>query len=313
MASNTHDIKNRIKSINETLKITKAMKLISGVKLKKARTQLDNTMPYFQKVMLTLTDILSHTESFEHVCLQGKDSDVENQPVGKKAYIIITGDKGMVGSYNTNLIKFAEQHISTSSDDVFYVAGNVGRSYFNKHGYSIDQEFYYNVLNPTVLRARDIADKIFDEFLADKYDEVYMIYTHMVNSLNLQPRIMKLLPLDLNSLYTSAADIDLEQYASQSDRTSQLFQHQEEHFLYRPNPVSVFDSLVPKYLKGIIYGGMVESFTCEQSARMTAMDQATENAEEMIAKLQLHYNRARQAQITQEITEIIGGASALNG
>ena len=285
------EIKLRIKSIKETRQITKAMKLISAAKLKKARQQLEQTLPYFDRVRATIADILMHSANIESVFL-----DARNEKVGKKkGYVVLTGDKGLAGGYNNNIIKLAEKQIGDDPEALLFVAGHVGRSYFTRKNYNVYREFDFPIQNPTVYRAREIAEIVLEMFKKGELDEVYVIFTKMISSIKLDPQTMKLLPLEIEALREDLKDV----------------KKLDEGLVYEPSPLAVFDVLIPKYLKGIIYGTLVEAFTSEQSARMTAMDNATTNADEMLQKLNLYYNRARQAAITQEISEIIGGASAL--
>jgi F-type H+-transporting ATPase subunit gamma len=286
------EIKSRIKSIKETRQITKAMKLISAAKLKKAKQQLEQTMPYFNKVKSTIADILMHSGGIENEFF-----NLRNEKRGrKKGYIVITGDKGLAGGYNHNIIKLAESLIKENPDSRLFVAGHMGRGYFFRKGYNVDEEFDYSVQNPTVYRAREIADRVLDLFEKGELDEVFLVYTNMISSIKLEPTYLKLLPLSIDALKedVKGAEIRIDQRMS-----------------YEPSPKDVFDVLISKYVKGIVYGALVEAFTSEQSARMSAMDNATSNADEMLQRLNLYYNRARQAAITQEISEIVGGAAAL--
>lgn len=293
MANNMREIKLRIKSINQMRQITKAMKLISASKLKKARAQLEETLPYFDKVRETIAEILAHSGDVESRYFNiGND-----QSGGRKAYIIITGDKGLAGGYNSNIKKLAEQAIGDNKENaLLLVAGNSGRSYFIKKNYNVHTEFDYAVQNPTVYRAREIAEIILDLYDRNEVDEVYIVYTQMKSAITLEPKLMKLLPLEIGAL---REDVNVEDIKI------------DEQIKYEPSPSEVLDVLIPKYIKGIMYGVFVEAFTSEQNARMTAMDSATKNADEMLQKLNLYYNRARQAAITQEITEIVSGAAAL--
>jgi F-type H+-transporting ATPase subunit gamma len=293
MANNMREIKSHIKSINQMRQITKAMKLISASKLKKARTQLEETLPYFNKVRETIADILAHSGDVESKYIDIKSKKEEK----KKAYIILTGDKGLAGGYNSNIIKLAEKTIGKDKEDaLLLVAGLSGRSYFIKKNYNVHTEFDYAVQNPTVYRAREIADIILDLYEKQVVDEVDIIYTEMISAISLQPKTLKLLPLEIGAL---REDVKVDEIKI------------DERFKYEPSASIVLDVLIPKYIKGIMYGVFVESFTSEQNARMTAMDNATKNADDMLHKLNLYYNRARQAAITQEISEIVGGASAL--
>jgi F-type H+-transporting ATPase subunit gamma len=295
------EIKTRIKSINETRQIVKAMKLISAAKLKKARQQLEETRPYFNKVELTIAEILAHSEGIEESniyfegakrALKEHDKDTKNT-VG---LIILTGDKGMAGGYNHNIIKLAEGMAKDAGDPLLFVAGNIGRNHYSRSHYRIYEEFDYPVQNPTVRRAKDITKIILDLYVAGELDEVYIVFTSMASTIKQVPQAIRLLPLNLEVL---KAELGLDNLVVNSSMN------------YEPSVKDVFDVLIPKYLKGVVYGAFVEAFTSEQSARMTAMDNAMTNADEMLRKLSIHYNRARQAAITQEISEIVGGAAAL--
>lgn len=291
--ANMREIKLRIKSIKETRQITKAMKLISAAKLKKARQQLEQTLPYFNKVRSTLADILKHSANIDSHYFDLRHL----KPVRKKGYIIITGDKGLAGGYNHNVIKLAEDTIKGDREALLMVAGYMGRNHFIREGYHVMEGFEYGVQNPTVYRAREIAEIALDLYSQGELDEVDLIYTNMLSAIKLEPVVMKLLPLDFESLVEDVREFD---------------GRMDENIQYEPSPTAVFEVLIPKYVKGIVYGALVESFTSEQSARMSAMDSATANADEMIQRLNLFYNRARQAAITQEISEIVGGAAAIN-
>lgn len=289
------EIKSRIKSIKETRQITKAMNLISAGKLKKARHQLDQTRPFFDRVKAVMADILAHSGNVESIYF-----DLRNEKIGKKkGYIVLTGDKGLAGGYNNNIIKLTEKHVKDDPGAILFVAGHMGRNYFIRNKYNVDTEFFYGVQNPNVYRAREMAEKVLELFSTGALDEVYVVYTHMASSIKLEPKIMQLLPLELKAL---KAELKVPEEVPDTI---------DEMMNYEPSPNAVFDVLIQKYVKGIVYGALVEAFTCEQSARMSAMDNATANADEMLEKLNLYYNRARQAAITQEISEIVGGAAAL--
>jgi F-type H+-transporting ATPase subunit gamma len=291
------EIKSRIKSIKETKQITKAMKLISAAKLKKARNQLDRTLPFFKTIENTMADVLIHSGNIEGKFFEERKPHKREH---KKAYIILAGDKGLAGGYNTNIFKLAEAHIGADKNSKLYIGGHMGKSYFEKHGFNVFKDFDYPVQNPTVTRAREMSEIVLDHFLKGRTDELYIVFTYMVSSIKLEPRVIKILPLDIDELNIVLG----------IDPTKPV--NIDSNMSYEPSPQAVFDVLVPKYIKGIIYCALVEAFTSEQSARMTAMDNATTNAEEMLGKLKLYYNRARQAAITQEISEIVGGAAVLD-
>lgn len=293
--ANMREIKLRIKSITETRQITKAMKLISAAKRKKARQQLDQTLPYFNKVRVTMADILSRSGDISNKYFDQR-ADKQDRTAG---ILVLTGDKSLAGGYNHNIIKHAEQLYQKKENTVLFVAGQIGRSHFRKKTTTVDRSFDYPVSDPTVKRAYEMADIMLSRFLSGELDEIYLVYTQMINTFRLEPQTIKLLPLNLDDL-KKGLGIEAKEKVNPG-----------YPIYYEPSPGAVFDTLVPKYLKGILYGTLVEAFTSEQSARMTAMDNATTNADKMISTLNLQYNRARQAAITQEITEIVGGASAL--
>jgi F-type H+-transporting ATPase subunit gamma len=291
------DIRVRIKSVNETKQITKAMKLISASKLRKAKEQFEVTVPFFFRIQSTMKFILSHTQGEENLKYFEKREKIKKKKIG---FVVVSGDKTLCGGYNINVMKTAEsaiKEIGGDNDVKLFVVGNVGRADFLRKGYNIDMEFLYTVQNPTFYRARDIANVLIDLFNSNQLDEVYLVYTKMINSLKLEPQVMKILPLEA---------VDFEQTEEESHKTEYLLD-----FAFKPSMDAVFERLVPQYLRGIVFGALVEAFTSEQSARMTAMDSATRNADEIINKLTLYYNRARQAAITQEITEVIGGAETI--
>jgi F-type H+-transporting ATPase subunit gamma len=289
------EIKLRIKSIKEERQITKAMKLIAASKLKKARQQLEQTTPYFKKVKATIADILMHSSSIENTFFDERTDKTRR----RAGFILLTGDKGLAGGYNHNVIKLAENMIDKTENPLLFVAGHVGRNYFLRKNHELFEDFDYPVQNPSVYRAREIGEIVLDLFRRRELDEVYLVYTDMVSAIKLVPRAVKLLPLDLNDFK--------EDIGCDGCPPVKL----DDMINYEPSPKAVFDVLIPKYVKGILYGALVEAFTSEQSARMTAMDNATANADEMLQSLNLYYNRARQAAITQEISEIVGGAAAL--
>jgi len=279
--ANTREIKLRIKGINETKKITKAMKLISASKLKKARALLNETLPFFEKVQDTIDDILAHTEEFTSVYLDHRP----NKPNKKKAYIVIASDKGLTGGYNHNLLKYAEDMMD-KENAIVYPIGIIVADYMEKAGYEVQHLKEGHVTD--IKYSRDIADLLIRDFKKGKIDEVYVVYTLLESAIRFTPSHIQLLPLDKEEFNTEA----------------------DNHNKYKcePSPEMVFDALAAKYVKGVLYGAMIESYTSEHSARMNAMDSATANADKIIKQLTLNYNRARQAAITQEINEIVSGA-----
>ena len=286
------EIRTHIKSVEQTLKITNAMYLISSSNLRKARKQLNDVEPYFQKIETTISDILHHSPKITHPFFDKRpEIPAEKRKVG---YIVVTGDKGLAGAYNHNILKLAESKLAKTANPSLFVVGQVGRSYFQEHGIPIDVEFLYTAQNPTVARARDISELIIDLYLNRKLDEVYILFTKMVTSFQMEPTVHKLLPLD--------PDV-FPEYEENRDKYNR-------DVTYVPSVKAVMDRLVPGYVKGDLFGALVESYCSEQNARMTAMKSSSDNARSMLQNLNLSYNRARQAAITQEITEVVGGAQA---
>lgn len=290
--ANMTEIRSRMKSIQETMKITNAMYLISSTKLRKAREKLDATAPYFELLQSTIKDILFHSPDINHTFFdQRKKIKPEDK---KRGYVVMTADKGMAGAYNHNVLKLAQERLAQGNDNTLFVIGQMGRTYFTKKNVRIDMEFLYTAQDPSMWRARNIAETLVDLYRKEKLDEIYIIYTKMVTPLKAEPEIIQILPLKRQSF--EEMNVELEKYHKIAD--------------YSPSPKVVMDHLVPNYVKGLIYGALVESFSSEQNARMMAMQGATESAKDMIRELSLLYNRARQAAITQEITEIVSGAKA---
>ncbi len=294
---NMREIRDRIKSINDIMKITNAMYLISSSKLKKARKDLEATQPYFDKVLYAMRSILSRVP--EGIDMRYFDTRSEIKPEDRKVgYIVITADKGMCGAYNHNVMKLTEQKIAECNHADLYILGQVGRLYFQRKVHAgqldVDTEFIYTTQNPTLYRARRIAEQMLTAFDNNELDDIYIIYTHMITSMVYEPKVLQLLPLDSRHFVRKEGEIT---------------RHHEAEFF--PTPNTVMEQLTPNFMKGLIYGAMVDSFCSEQQARMTAMDSATTSAKDMLADLSLEYNRARQAAITQEITEIVSGSGQL--
>ena len=292
---NMREIRDRIKSINDIMKITNAMYLISSSKLKKAKKDLAATQPYFNKLVYAMRSILSRAP--DDINMRYFDRREEIKPEDRKVgYIVITADKGMCGSYNHNVIKLTEEKMAASKHSSLFVMGQVGRLYFQRRSHAgkldVDAKFIFTTQNPTLYRARQIAEQMLKLFEEEKLDDIYMIYTDMVSSMAFEPKILQLLPLDAEHFVQEEGEIT---------------RHHEAQFV--PTPNVVMEPLTPNFMKGMIYGAMVESFCSEQQARMSAMDSATTSAKDMLQTLSLQYNRARQAAITQEITEVVGGAS----
>ena len=284
-------LKERIESIQDTMKITNAMYLISSSKLRKARQNYQNVLPYFTRMRDTISRVVPHLPD-EPVHPFFHERETEN-PI--RAYVVLTADKGMAGAYNQNLLKFLKEQCGSDPNARFYVIGQTGYRALLHKDPRLVEEFHYGATAPTLQRARDITVDAIDDFKSGKLDEIYLIYTKIQNALTSEPVMERLLPLDREHLKPAPKGL--------GDPRGEV-----EMF---PDAKTVFEQTAPIYMHGMIFGAMTESYCAEQSARMTAMDSATKSANDMIRDLQLEYNRTRQGSITQEITEIIGGAAAV--
>ena len=293
MASIT-EIRSRMRSVEQTLKITNAMYLISSAKVKKARKQLSEVEPYFDRLAKTILDIFRHSPDLQHRYIEGHEKPKEERKTG---FVVITGDKGLAGAYNHNVLKLAESYLARKKDPTLFLIGQMGRHYFEKKNISIDGEFMYTAQDPTLERAREIVDTLVGLFEQGALDDIYLVFTHTYSAMRMEPEIIKLLPLDRAMLSARRGLSEADQY--------------RDVVRYEPSKEAVLDVLVPGVLKGYMFAALVESFCSEQNARMTAMDTASDSAKEMLSSLSLEFNRARQGAIPQEITEIAGGAAAL--
>ena len=289
------EIRGRMRSIQQTLKITNAMYLISSAKVKKARKQLQEVEPYFDRLAKTILDIFRHSPQLQHRYIEGHHKPKEERKTG---FVVITGDKGLAGAYNHNVLKLAESYLARKQDSTLFLIGQMGRHYFEKKNIPIDAEFMYTTQDPTLDRAQDICDTLVDLYERGALDEIYLVFTHSYSAMRMEPEIIKLLPLDRAMLSARRGLSEADQY--------------RDVVRYEPSPEAVLDVLVPGVIRGYMFAALVESFCSEQSSRMSAMDSASESARDMLKTLSLEFNRARQGAITQEITEIAGGAEALN-
>lgn len=287
----TKEIKTRIQSVQETKKITSAMYLIASTKLRKARAELEHTRPYFEalrgeinRIFRTANDV--NSRYFYPV---GDDTPAK----GTYGCLVITADKGLAGSYNQNAIRKAQELLDRHPDTKLFVVGEYGRRFFAQRSIPIEHSFLYTAQNPTMARAREISALLLDGFNRGELKEIFLVYTDMESAMSFQARSVRLLPF--HRTYFDLQD---------GERAA------PEQFEFLPNPHSVLDSIIPSYVSGFIYSALIDSFCCEQNARMTAMDSANQNAEELLGDLSLKFNRVRQAAITQEITEVSAGARA---
>ena len=286
--ANAKEIQTRMKSIQDTMKITNAMYMISSSKMQKAKKILQDTEPYFYNMQAAIARILRHMPDIQHPFFSERHLvPKEERKVGT---IVITGDKGMAGAYNHNVQKMTEDFMEeVPGHHKLYVLGMVGRQYFGKRDVDMDGSFQYTVQKPTMHRARLITEEIVRAFLERELDEIHIVYTQMQNAMAMENVNMQLLPLKKADFKVGQVPADIYQ----------------EEIVLSPSADVLLDTMIPNYLTGVIYGCLVEAYASENNARMTAMQSSTDNAKAMLKDLSIQYNRARQAAITQEITEVI--------
>lgn len=282
------EIQDRIRSVQDTRKITGAMYMISSTKMKKARHDLEKTEPYFYMLQATVERIMRHIPQMQHRYFE----DMEKKRT-RIALLVITGDRGLAGAYNHNVLKLAQEFLDRTENEIsLYVVGELGRQYFARQGVPLAENFKYTAQNPTFDRARWITEMLCTRYLADEIDEIQVIYTRMENSMYTKTEVKQLLPIQRPKLPKHPADV------------------YHEEFMLLPSPEVAVDTIVPNYLTGFVYGALVEAFCSEQNDRMLSMEAANGNADALLHDLGILYNRARQAAITQEITEVSSGARA---
>ena len=277
----TKEIKNRIRSMESTKQITKAMEMVAASKLRRAQAQISNSRPYFEILYATIQDITRSNRDFTSPYLKERE-------VKKAMYIVIAGDRGLAGGYNSNILKMVLSEIQ-GKDAVVLPIGKKAVDFFKTKNIPALTDSYAEAAEVGIGDCFSISKQLSRAYLAGEFDEIHVAYTNFVSVLSQVPATMKLLPL-------------VKPEAEEASLTRPCVT------LYEGEPEEVFASIVPEYLGGILYGTLCESRAAEQAARRSAMDSATQNADEMIADLSLKFNRARQAAITQEITEIVAGS-----
>ena len=281
------DIKRRKSSITSTSQITKAMKLVSTVKLQKARVAAENAKPYFENMYDVVVDMLSITDIFTSKYLNSPNSK------DKKAIIVISSNRGLAGGYNNNIVKkVLESGEFTPDNTKIYGVGLKGAENLEKRGFQVDKEFLDVIENPLYSDAMKISEEVLSDFMDGEFGEIYIAYTEFKNTVSQETKLLKLLPVEREKIQNE-------------DNKGKVLMN------YEPNQHTSLDIIIPKYVTSIIYGALLEAMASENGARMTAMDSATDNAKELIEELSLEFNRARQSAITQELTEIIAGAESL--
>lgn len=282
------DIKRRKSSIQGTQQITKAMKLVSTVKLQRARASAERSKEYFNCMYDTVNSILARVGHIDHKYLNSGESE-------KKAVIVITANRGLAGGYNSNVEKLVMRHPDWKKEDlVIYSIGSKGREAFQRHGYEVHECNNDIVEGPAYADAMALSGQLLKSYADGEIGEIYLAYTAFKNTVSHVPTLLKLLPVEV-------------QAPAENEEKNQV----ETLMNFEPQEEEALDMLIPKYVTSLIYGALMEAVASENGARMQAMDNATSNAEEMISDLALKYNRARQSSITQELTEIIAGAEAI--
>ena len=288
----TRDIKGRIKSVTNIQQITKAMKMVAAARLRKAEEKANGSRPYAEKIGELLRRASSVTPGFTSPLLREGE-------VKKVGYLVISADKGLAGAYNSNVMKQTMHEISGKDRSTYalYVCGKQGRNYLKFRGYDLDSYHFGFSDKPQAQDSIDVAKEMVDYFVKEEVDAVYIIYTRFITALRQQVQVEKLLPVQ------NPADADKE--AENGQLAS------EEPYMFLPDAATVLSKLLPEYVQVQVYNAMLQSAASELGSRMAAMSAATDNATERIADLNLTYNKARQAQVTNEISEIVGGAAAL--
>jgi F-type H+-transporting ATPase subunit gamma len=289
----TRDIKGRIKSVTNIQQITKAMKMVAAARLRKAEEKANGSRPYAEKIGELLRRASSVTPGFTSPLLREGE-------VKKVGYLVISADKGLAGAYNSNVMKQTMHEISGKDRSTYalYVCGKQGKNYLKFRGYDLDSYHFGFSDKPQAQDSIDVAKEMVDYFVKEEVDEVYIIYTRFITALRQQVRVEKLLPIQNP---TGAA----------GEEAGKAEAAEEEPYIFLPDAASVLSKLLPEYVQVQVYNAMLQSAASELGSRMAAMSAATDNATERIADLNLTYNKARQAQVTNEISEIVGGAAAL--
>lgn len=285
MAANMKSVKLRMKSVQSTMQITKAMELVASSKLRKAKERAETCRPYFTELHETLKEIARENIDFSSVYARESSNP-------RTCYVVIAGDRGLAGGYNTNLFKCLEAD-AEGKDYVVLPIGKKAVEYFKQRKIECLTEEFAEIADVSVADCFEMANLLCEEFRKGTFGHIELCYTVFVSMLSQKPDVFSMLPMT-----------DIREESGGKIATKELI-------LYEPNAEIVFDTIVPEYLAGLAYGAVCESTASELAARRMAMDAATSNAEEMIEKLNLYYNRARQASITQEITEIVAGAEGL--
>lgn len=306
-----YEIKKRIRSVSDIRQMTRAMQLVSAAKMRKSKAQLDRVFPFFSLCAESMIEIQRSNKDIDnpYFTLRQKKPG-ETWKIG---YFILTGDQGLAGAYNHNVVKITEEHLRAKvldnigkglkTETTLYVFGSVGKDKFPHDGFPVDQEFSFPISEPTYYEARSVADKIRRKFMEHELDLVYLVYTKMDSAINMKPIIQRVVPVKTDALRSILPIGDDGDAGMALESGAQLD--------YHPNASAVFAFLIDTYLNAMLYGAMVEAYASEQTARMTAMDNATNNADDMLEALTIQSNQARQSRITNELIEIVNGANQI--
>ena len=281
MSSNMKEIKTRIKSVSSTMQITKAMELVASSKLRHAKERAIKSAPYFNTLYQTMSDIAMSNKDFSSVYTKKRE-------IKTSLYIVIAGDRGMAGGYNSNILKETKNSIADKNVKIITI-GKKSTAFYTKNGFDVVSSHDAVAEDIKLSEVNSLVSNVTNLYMAGEIDEVYISYTEFVSPLVQTPNVLKVLPIS--------------EYEGKEDKSLMLTE-------YDPSPEEVFDRVIPKYISGILYGAIVESFASEQAARRVAMESASDNASDMIDSLSLLYNRARQGAITQEISEIVAGSGS---
>lgn len=282
MAS-ARDIRRRIRSVKNIQQITKAMKMVAAARLRRAQERAMSSRPYTEKIREVLASVAGGVGDITHPLL-------EVRPAERIGYLVISGDKGLCGAYNSNVLKEAVSHIRQQNDPLIFAVGRKSRDFFKRRGYRIDREMSGFSEKPAYEHARTIAQTVVDMYSQGQVDELYLVYTQFLSPVQMRPTAIRLLPVASEDVYGDGP---------------------QQEYIFEPSAEVVLNLLLPKYLETVIYGALLQASASELGSRMTAMGNATDNAQELIGKLTLSYNKVRQANITRELAEIVGGAEAL--
>lgn len=301
----TRDIKGRIKSVTNIQQITKAMKMVAAARLRKAEEKANGSRPYAEKIGELLRRASSVTPGFTSPLFRTGE-------VKKVGYLVICGDKGLAGAYNSNVMKRTLQEISGKDRSAYalYVCGKQAKNYLKFRGYDPDTYHFGFSDKPSAQDSIDLSKEMVEYFTKEEVDEVYIIYTKFITALRQQVRVDRLLPIEAPA--EGKTEEAAKAAASEWERERQDFLRiEEDPYIFLPDAAAVLSKLLPEYIQVQVYNAMLQSAASELGSRMAAMSAATDNATERIADLNLTYNKARQAQVTNEISEIVGGAAAL--